>query len=248
MLSIEFSTKVTQVALDLPSLFKETTLPPPHPESVQIWNYVHVRTVTGRTRKLLAIFCKNELGVCFWSLHSVLITIFFLMFTSRCKDLVHVRNWSLSCRLCCCCCPLGSIKIILNRISSGTTKWVAILCNCPFSFFFFLFFFYHAILLFEISLQTREELREALEAEMRAFAVDKVGHKLSLLFVQFIIWSINQVKKSFKTHTICQRQRLLRSLSIFCKWRGYDVNLLMRRFMEGARTYDGELSFLFWPG
>ena len=30
MLSIEFSTKVTQVALDLPSLFKETT-PSPHP-------------------------------------------------------------------------------------------------------------------------------------------------------------------------------------------------------------------------
>ena len=52
-------------------------------------------------------------------------------------------------------------------------------------------FFYHMILLFEISLQTREELREALEAEMRAFAVDKVGHKLSLLFVQFIIWSVN---------------------------------------------------------
>ena len=45
------------------------------------------------------------------------------------------------------------------------------------SFFFFLFFFYHAILVFEISFQTREELREALEAEMRAFAVDKVGHK-----------------------------------------------------------------------
>ena len=31
------------------------------------------------------------------------------------------------------------------------------------------------------SLQTREELREALEAEMRAFSVDKVG----LLFVVF---------------------------------------------------------------
>ena len=85
------------------------------------------------------------------------------------------------------------------------------------SFFFFLFF-YRAILLFEISLQTREELREALEAEMRAFAVDKVGHKLRPLFVQFLIWSVNQVKKSFKTHTICKRQRLLRSLSIFCKW------------------------------
>ena len=84
------------------------------------------------------------------------------------------------------------------------------------SFFFFLFF-YRAILLFEISLQTREELREALEAEMRAFAVDKVGHNLGLLFVQFIIWSVNQVEKSFKTHTICKRQRLLRSLSIFCK-------------------------------
>ena len=120
--------------------------------------------------------------------------------------------------LLCCCCSLGSIKIILNPISSGTTKWVSILCNCPFSFFFFLFFFYHAILLFEISLQTREELREALEAEMRAFAVDKVGHKLRPLFVQFLIWSVNQVKKSFKTHTICKRQRLLRSLSIFCKW------------------------------
>ena len=38
---------------------------------------------------------------------------------------------------CCCCCLLGSIKIILNPISSGTTKWVAILCNCLFSFFFF---------------------------------------------------------------------------------------------------------------
>ena len=45
--------------------------------------------------------------------------------------------------------------------------------------------------LFEISLQTREELREALEAEMRAFAVDKVGHKLRLLFVKFIIWGVN---------------------------------------------------------
>ena len=53
------------------------------------------------------------------------------------------------------------------------------------------FFFDHTILLFEISLQTREELREALEAEMRAFAVDKVGHKLRLLFVQFIIWRVN---------------------------------------------------------
>lgn len=52
-------------------------------------------------------------------------------------------------------------------------------------------FFYHMILLFEISLQTREELREALEAEMRAFAVDKVGHKLRLLFVQLIIWRVN---------------------------------------------------------
>ena len=81
-------------------------------------------------------------------------------------------------------------------------------------FFFFIFF---TILSFT-SLQTREELREALEAEMRAFAVDKVGHKLRLLFVQFIIWSVNQVKKSFKTHTVCKRQRLLRSLSIFCKW------------------------------
>lgn len=84
---------------------------------------------------------------------------------------------------------LGSIKIILNPISSGTTKLVAIPCNCPFSYFFF--FFYHTILLlFEISLQTREELREALEAEMRAFAVDKVGHKLRLLFLQFITWSV----------------------------------------------------------
>ena len=44
------------------------------------------------------------------------------------------------CVLCCCCCLIGSIKIIHNPISSGTTKWVAILCNCPFSFFFFLFF------------------------------------------------------------------------------------------------------------
>ena len=52
-------------------------------------------------------------------------------------------------------------------------------------------FFYHMILLFEISLQTREELREALEAEMRAFAVDKVGNKLRLLFLHFIIWSVN---------------------------------------------------------
>ena len=50
-----------------------------------------------------------------------------------------------------------------------------------------LFFFDHTILLFEISLQTREELREALEAEMRAFAVDKVGHKLRLLFVQLSV-------------------------------------------------------------
>ena len=54
-----------------------------------------------------------------------------------------------------------------------------------------LFFFDHTILLFEISLQTREELREALEAEMRAFAVDKVGNKLRLLFLHFIIWSVN---------------------------------------------------------
>ena len=53
------------------------------------------------------------------------------------------------------------------------------------------FFFDHTILLFEISLQTREELREALEAEMRAFAVDKVGNKLRLLFLHFIIWSVN---------------------------------------------------------
>ena len=53
------------------------------------------------------------------------------------------------------------------------------------------FFFDHTILLFEISLQTREELREALEAEMRAFAVDKVGNKLRLLFLHFIIWSVH---------------------------------------------------------
>ena len=59
------------------------------------------------------------------------------------------------------------------------------------NFGFFSLFFYHTILLFEISLQTREELREALEAEMRAFAVDKVGHNLRLFFVQFIIWSVN---------------------------------------------------------
>ena len=65
---------------------------------------------------------------------------FFLMFTSRCKDLVHVKKLKFKCLLCCCCCLIGSIKIILNPISSGTTKWVAILCNCPFSFFFFLFF------------------------------------------------------------------------------------------------------------
>ena len=54
-----------------------------------------------------------------------------------------------------------------------------------------LLFFDQTILLFEISLQTREELREALEAEMRAFAVDKVGNKLRLLFLHFIIWSVN---------------------------------------------------------
>ena len=63
----------------------------------------------------------------------------------------------------------------------------------PFSFFFL--FFYHTILLFEISFQTREELREALEAEMRAFAVDKVGHQLRLLFLQFIIWSVRKTHK-----------------------------------------------------
>ena len=27
----------------------------------------------------------------------------------------------------------------------------------------------------------------------------------------------------------------------------YDMNLLMWRFTEGARTYVDELSFLFWP-
>ena len=59
------------------------------------------------------------------------------------------------------------------------------------NFALLLFFFDHTILLFEISLQTREELREALEAEMRAFAVDKVGNKLRLLFLHFIIWSVN---------------------------------------------------------
>ena len=59
------------------------------------------------------------------------------------------------------------------------------------NFALLLFFFDHTILLFGISLQTREELREALEAEMRAFAVDKVGHKLRLLFVQLIIWRVN---------------------------------------------------------
>ena len=59
------------------------------------------------------------------------------------------------------------------------------------NFALLLFFFDHTILLFEISLQTREELREALEAEMRAFAVDKVGNRLRLLFLHFIIWSVN---------------------------------------------------------
>ena len=59
------------------------------------------------------------------------------------------------------------------------------------NFALLLFFFDHTILLFEISLQTREELREALEAEMRAFAVDKVGNKLRLLFLHVIIWSVN---------------------------------------------------------
>ena len=59
------------------------------------------------------------------------------------------------------------------------------------NFALLLFFFDHTILLFGISLQTREELREALEAEMRAFAVDKVGNKLRLLFLHFIIWSVN---------------------------------------------------------
>ena len=48
------------------------------------------------TRKRPAIFHKIELGICLWSLHAVLSTIFFLMCTSRCKDLVHVKNWSLS--------------------------------------------------------------------------------------------------------------------------------------------------------
>ena len=62
-------------------------------------------------------------------------------------------------------------------------------------FSFFFLFFYNTILLFEISFQTREELREALEAEMRAFAVDKVGHKLRLLFLQFIIWSVRKTHK-----------------------------------------------------
>ena len=59
------------------------------------------------------------------------------------------------------------------------------------NFALLLFFFDHTILWFGISLQTREELREALEAEMRAFAVDKVGNKLRLLFLHFIIWSVN---------------------------------------------------------
>ena len=59
------------------------------------------------------------------------------------------------------------------------------------NFALLLFSFDHTILLFGISLQTREELREALEAEMRAFAVDKVGNKLRLLFLHFIIWSVN---------------------------------------------------------
>ena len=59
----------------------------------------------------------------------------------------------------------------------------------------FCFFFLRYHPLFEISLQTREELREALEAEMRAFAVDKVGNKLRLLFLQFITWSARKTRK-----------------------------------------------------
>ena len=39
MLPIKFSTKVTQVALDLP------------PESVQVWNYVYVRTVARQLKE-----------------------------------------------------------------------------------------------------------------------------------------------------------------------------------------------------
>ena len=87
---IQFSAKVTQFALDLPSLFKETTL---HPPRVCTGMELCTCTYSYRTtkRKPPAMFHKIELGMCFWSLHSVLITIFFLMFTSRCKDLVHVR-------------------------------------------------------------------------------------------------------------------------------------------------------------
>ena len=68
MLPIEFSTKVTQVALDLPSPFKETTLS--LPQSLYRNGTMYMYRTTKR--KLPALLHKNELGTSFWSLHSAL--------------------------------------------------------------------------------------------------------------------------------------------------------------------------------
>ena len=79
ILPVQFSAKVTQFALDLPSLFKETTLHPPRVcTGMELCTCTYSYRTT--TRKHPAIFHKIELGLCFWSPHSVLITIFFLMF------------------------------------------------------------------------------------------------------------------------------------------------------------------------
>ena len=63
ILPIQFSVKVTQFALDLPSLFKETILSLP-PESVQVWNYVSVRTFTGQLQGNLLPYSIKLSSVC----------------------------------------------------------------------------------------------------------------------------------------------------------------------------------------
>ena len=73
------------------------------------------------TRKLPAIFHKIELGICLWSLHAVLSTIFSHVYIKM-QGPSPCQKLKFKCVLCCCCCLIGSIKIILNPISSGTTK------------------------------------------------------------------------------------------------------------------------------